>query len=100
MTVIKHSSSQNNRFEACPSARPGAKITFGGHFRPVTMPKLLCISVVIATHDPSRTLRRTLAALSRQTEDSDLFETIAAVDGATNDTVEVTDSWSAKLALK
>ena len=57
------------------------------------------VSVVIPTRNRARSLRRTLAALARQTYAADRFEVVVAANGCTDDTAATVRAWTAPHAL-
>jgi glycosyltransferase involved in cell wall biosynthesis len=57
------------------------------------------IAIVLATYNRARPLERLLEALERQTLDRRAWEVVVAVDGSTDDTVDVLDRWVARGTL-
>jgi glycosyltransferase involved in cell wall biosynthesis len=57
------------------------------------------IAIVLATYNRARPLERLLEALERQTLERQTWEVVVAVDGSTDDTVEVLERWVARGTL-
>ena len=57
------------------------------------------VSIVIATHNRSQLLRRCLESLDRQSAEAADYEVVVAVDGGTDDTVEMAAGLTTRYAL-
>ena len=80
------------------ASRPEAPMTSG--YGALMSAQDILVSVVIPTHQRRELLRRALAALGRQDLPADSFEVIVSIDGSTDGTSEMIETYTAPYTLR